>query len=108
MFSVLTLLTWPLMLKNLNRINFFAQSIFIFLICCIHNCYASNIFHRLTDREIEPWEALILIGSVLTIFITPQKYRTKFAGVIFALIVIYFMIIVFNISQNIEIIGNNS
>lgn len=59
-----------------------------------------TVLEQLFDKEIEPWEAITLVCLILLVLISPKKYRTKLAGIVTAVIVIYFTIIVVNIAAD--------
>ena len=81
------------------------SSLFLSLTALINNCYAQQptILSQLFDRDVQPWEAMTLLSGVFLVLISPKKYRTKLAGIVTAIIVIYSMIIVINIASDIEI-----
>lgn len=95
---------FKIIMKSFCKFWYLLSGLILSLVTSISSCYAAqpSILSQLFDREIQPWEASILLGGVLLVLISPKKYRTKLAGIVAAMIVIYFMIIVLNIATGLE------
>jgi len=91
-------------IRSLNKLWYLLLSLPLSLTVLIANCYAAqpSILSQLFDREIQAWEAGSLVIGVLLVLISPKKYRTKLAGIVTAIIVIYFMIIVIHVATGLE------
>lgn len=95
---------FKIFMKSFYKFWYLSCSLILSSILSVSNCYAEqpSILSQLFDKEIQPWEASVLIGGVLLALISPKKYRAKIAGIVTAVIIIYFMIIVINIAMGLE------
>jgi hypothetical protein len=95
---------FKMFMKSFYKFWYLPYSLILSSLTSVSNCYAEPppILSQLFDREIQAWEAASLIGGILLVLISPKKYRTKLTGIVAAIIVIYFMIIVVNIATGLE------
>ena len=75
-------------MRNFIRFWRLLSNLFLSVFFFTHNCYAqsSTILSELFDRQVQPREAMALACGVLLVLISPKKYRTKFAGIVAAII----------------------
>lgn len=95
---------FKIFMKSFYKFWYLFSGLILSLVAFISNCNAQqpSILSQLFDKEIQPWEASFLIGGILLVLISPKKYRTKLSGIVAAMIVIYFMIIVLNIATSLK------
>lgn len=96
--------SFKLTMRNFGKLWCLLLSLPLSIFVFTQNCYAqtSTILSELFDRQVQPREAMALACGVLLVLISPKKYRTKLAGIVTAIIVIYFMIIVINVAIGLE------